>query len=56
VNLIETNPLEKRNVGEESDGREVSIDGENPASLEAAMTANGGVAAEKENVLISMVL
>jgi hypothetical protein len=48
--------LEKRNVGVESEGREVSVDGEKPASLAAAMTANGGVAAEKEKVLISMVL
>jgi hypothetical protein len=47
--------LEKRNAGVVSEGREVSIDGEKPASLAAAMTANGGVAAEKEKVLISMV-
>lgn len=48
----ETYPSEKRNVGAESGGREVSMDGENPASLDAAITANGGTAAEKERVLI----
>jgi len=50
----ETYPLEKRNVGTESGGREVSMDGDNPLSLDAAITANGGAAAEKERVLISI--
>jgi len=50
----ETYPLEMVNVGTESGGREVSMDGENPASLDAAIPANGGAAAEKERVLISI--
>lgn len=41
-------------MGGESGGREVSIEGENPASLTAAITANGGVAAVKAKVLRSM--
>lgn len=41
-------------MGVESGGREVSMDGENPASLTAAMRAKGGVDAVKERVLMSM--
>jgi len=35
--------------------REVSMDEENPAGLDAAITANGGVAAGKERVSTSIV-
>jgi len=47
-------PSEKRNVGAESGGREVSIEGDIPARLAAAITGNGGEDAVKAKVLMSM--
>lgn len=49
-----TYPLEKRNVGTESGGREVSMSGEIPVRLAAAITDNGGAVAAKARVLMSM--
>lgn len=43
-------------MGAESGGREELMDGEIPASLAAAMRANGGVDAAKERVLMSMLV
>ena len=47
-------PSEKINAGGESGEREVSIEGEIPASLAAALTGNGGEDGAKAKVLMSM--
>jgi hypothetical protein len=54
VKAIEEYPLEKRRVGAESGGRDVSVGRTKPESLAATITASGGLSAGNDNNLISI--
>jgi hypothetical protein len=47
-------PLEKRSVGVELGGREVSVGREKPASLAATMTGRGGLSDGNDKTRISI--